>query len=271
MMEPISIRVAGVPAGRRSPLLPPPYARGLRVAWILVVVIGVVAFIFGRFNALKTSHTIPAGHMAMSAILVGVAFVWWRVVAQGTHLSGYTAGLFFGMLASWMGDLILADFIPLPEPVIGGMAAFGVAHIGYIVGYRRLARVRGLAHDKRLIAFLSFYWLVAGLLWVALVRNPQGPALLNYGALGYAVLLSSMAAVATHLAVAEPRLVWLAAGANLFLLSDIILGNWLLRGNHWFLVSDVVWVFYAAGQALIVYSPARALGWAGTDNLRHPF
>jgi hypothetical protein len=74
--------------------------------------------------------------------------------------------------------------------------------------------------------------------------------------LGYALLLGVMAGAAVGLVVQEARFLVLAIGALLFLVSDAILGNWLFRGNEWFLIGDGVWILYAAGQALIVFSPA---------------
>jgi uncharacterized membrane protein YhhN len=88
--------------------------------------------------------------------------------------------------------------------------------------------------------------------WWVLVRNPKIGAALNYGALLYALLLSSMSGLAASLAAQDRRYTPLALGGALFLASDMILASRLFRGLHFPQIGDVVWLTYISGQALIV-------------------
>jgi hypothetical protein len=97
------------------------------------------------------------------------------------------------------------------------------------------------------------------LLWWTLIRSPQTPAVLNYGSLGYALLLAAMAGLAVSLALQEPRFVPLALGALLFLVSDVFLGHRLFQEGKFLLMGDLVWMTYIVGQLLIVFSTATGL------------
>jgi hypothetical protein len=85
---------------------------------------------------------------------------------------------------------------------------------------------------------------------------------LHWVALPYALLLASTAGVATGLALQDTAFWPMAAGAALFLLSDLILAAQLFNGRRFRLIDDVIWLTYGPGQMLIVYSVAAALGAA---------
>ncbi|MBC7264408.1 MAG: lysoplasmalogenase [Chloroflexi bacterium] len=241
-------------------LIPQPYRGLLYVllfSWAMLLVFG---FAFGPLNETRTNRIPLPNRMASSFILVLCAVIWWRAGAGVRPLAGYTALIVVGMACGFLGDLIMAaEIIPMPERVIYGMVAFGLGHIFYIAAYLRLGGALGLTDGRARILSLAALFIVALATWWALIRGPQAPAVLNYGSLGYALLLSAMVGLAVALAVQEPRFIPLALGAILFLVSDTILGNELFRGNVWTLVGDVVWLTYIAGQALIVFSTASAL------------
>jgi len=91
------------------------------------------------------------------------------------------------------------------------------------------------------------------------VRKPGGSKTINVGSLVYGLLIGAMSALAVALAVHDAHYFALATGALLFLVSDFVLGNWVIRGHAWKSVNDVIWVTYVSGQLLIVYSVAAAL------------
>lgn len=147
-----------------------------------------------------------------------------------------------GMGCGFLGDLIMARVIPLPQHVVGGMLAFGAGHALYI----RAMLVRAQGANRPIAPFLAGGWAVALAGWWALARNPdRGPAL-NAAALIYALLLGSMAGLGAT------RAARLAAGGGLFLLSDLILAGELFRDLSFPNSGDVIWLTYIAGQALIV-------------------
>lgn len=157
-----------------------------------------------------------------------------------------------GMGCGFAGDLIMAEVIPLPEHVLFGMLAFGAGHTLYIQALlRRMGAEAHLPARARMPA-LGAAWAVALVGWRLLVRNPKIGAALNYGALAYALLLSSMAGLAAALAARDRRRAPVAVGGALFLLSDMVLASRLFRGTHFRQIGDVVWLTYIAGQALIV-------------------
>lgn len=229
---------------------------GLLLVGAAVFIFG---FIFGRYDEDRIHRSPRWARMLSSACLVGCALVWWLAGARSTSLGPYGRFIFLGMLCSFLGDLILAEVIPLPQRVIFGIVVFAVAHVFYISGYAKTAGVLGLDSRPVWIGALVATWVVAAVVWWTLIRAPGGDPALGYGSLVYALVLGTMVGATVALAVQQPHFVPLTLGAVLFLVSDAILGNRLLRGNNWFLVGDVVWALYISGQALIVFSVAAAL------------
>jgi len=219
----------------------------------------ILGFVCGKLDQERINRIPRANKILSSAILVVCALVWWLAGASGTPLAAYAALLFFGMAFSFLGDVIMARLLPLPQYVLFGMGAFGVAHVLYIAAYLRLGGVLGLQDSRARAAGLAVLLALAVVLWCTLIRSPQTPAVLNYGSLGYALLLAAMAGLAVSLALQEPRFVPLALGALLFLISDIFLGHRLFQGGTFLLVGDLVWITYIVGQLLIVFSTATGL------------
>ncbi|MDH7484693.1 MAG: lysoplasmalogenase family protein [Anaerolineae bacterium] len=228
----------------------------LLALWTGLLVLG---FAFGRLDEKRINRIPRANKLLSSAILVACALLWWRVGAAGTPLASYAALLFWGMAFSLLGDLIMAELLPLPQHVLFGMAAFGAAHVLYIVGYLRLGTVLGLHSGSARAAALVGFLLVAVVLWWTLIRSPQTPAMLSYGSLAYALLLAAMAGLALSLALQEVHFVPLAMGGALFVISDTLLGHRLFQNGHFLLIGDLVWMTYIVGQLLIVFSTAAGL------------
>ncbi len=230
--------------------------------WTLLAVWAVIlasAFAFGKFSADRTRHSIRPLLMLTSALLVVMAALFWLRHALPTSLAGFSLLVTLGMAASFVGDLIMAEYIRTPNRVMFGILAFGVAHVLYIAGYLSARRALGLESGVAGWGVIAVFLVIGLAAWALVVRSPQVPAMLNYGALGYTLLLSGMTGLAAALALAAPRLWTLPLGAVLFLASDTILANQVFRKRNWFLVNDVVWVLYVCGQALIVWSNAPAL------------
>jgi hypothetical protein len=219
----------------------------------------ILGFAFGKLDEERINRIPRLNKMLTSAILVICALIWWRVGADGTPLAAYAAFLCLGMAFSFLGDLIMAQLLPLPQHVLFGIGAFGVAHVLYIAGYLRLGSVLGLQDGRARAIGLGILLVLAVVLWWTLIRSPQTEAVLNYGSLAYALLIAVMAGLAVSLALQEPRFVPLALGAVLFLISDVFLGHRLFQGGKFLLVGDLVWMTYIVGQLLIVFSTATGL------------
>ncbi len=226
----------------------------VNVGLVAIPVLLLMAFVFGQYNSDRTRRTMKPLRLSTSFVAVLIALVLW---AANSRLADAAPWFFFGMLFGFLGDLILADVIPLPKRMISGIIAFGVGHILYIIGFSDVAASLGLSNPISGSLFWVVYVLVSSFLWVLFINNPTKSRMLNIGSLIYAWLISVMAGAAGGLAIQDARFVPTAIGGALFLLSDLILGNRELRDNGWFLVHDVVWVLYITGQALIVTTMGR--------------
>lgn len=226
----------------------------------------------GRSSHGARNH-IPLPLRMASSALVSLAAL---LLARGGQASGLTAaGMGFGSL----GDLIMAQVIPLPQHVIFGMLSFGAGHVCYIRAFRQLARqgarerntaeqrpgIRGdgrrrarrdssfaflRATSRSVILGAAELAALAG--WRALAYNPRSGTALNTGALLYSVLLAAMAGEAAALAAGDRRYAPVAIGGALFFASDMVLAGELFRDLDFPGIGDVVWLTYIAGQGLII-------------------
>jgi uncharacterized membrane protein YhhN len=235
---------------------------GLGAALLLL---GVV---FGKRDASGTNRIPKPVRMLSSAMVLACALL----LQRGEHRArrrGQAGLIAAGMGSGFVGDLIMAEVIPLPEHVLCGMLAFGAGHTCYMRAFTRQMSpgtpmtANGMIHrgtprnpkmyfTKVRWTALNAAWLVALLGWWGLVRNPKIGPTLNYGALAYALLLSSMSGLATALAAEDRRYSPVAIGGALFLASDMLLASELFRSTHFPQIGDVIWLTYISGQALIV-------------------
>ena len=205
--------------------------------------------------ALHTNGRLPRPiRMFLSASLVLAACVIWN--ATSGERAPYAQYVFFGMLASCVGDLIMARLIPLPSRLIGGMTAFGIAHILYVTAYVQTLRASHIAVvNSGLWAGLILYGLATLAGWAMLIRNPDKATPLNIGALAYGFLVGGMAAVALALATGLGGGWWLAAlGGLIFVISDLLIGVTDIGGMQLHNANDWIWLTYVAGQMGIIYA-----------------
>jgi len=241
----------------------PPVSAVLYFLFVLELALLGGGLAFGKLNPEGTGHLPRPLRMSLSAIALTAAFLGWQSGARGTPVQLYAALILLGMAAGFVGDLILAELIPLPNKLIFGMIAFGIGHLFYIVAFLCLRLQFGFPStwsQLPILAGMLFFCLWA---WRTYVRKPGGSKIVNMGSLVYGLLIGIMTALAIGLAGQQPRLIALAAGAVLFLVSDFILGNWQVRGHVWKPVNDAIWATYSTGQLLIVYSVAAVLNLLG--------
>jgi hypothetical protein len=221
--------------------------RAVGVLYALSGALLLLGLLFGRYDPRRRNRIPLPVRMLSSALVLACALLLWRNAApRSKRAAGLVAA---GMGCGFVGDLVMAEVFPLPEHVIYGMLAFGAGHGLYMRAF--LDRARG-ADTARRPATFGAAWAVALAGWWALVRNPAISPKLNYGALGYGLLLSSMSGQAAWLAAQDRRYAPLALGGALFLLSDVILASELFRKLHVTSIGDVIWLTYIAGQGLIV-------------------
>ena len=225
------------------------------LGYAAIPLILIIAFIFGHINPERTRRTIKPLRLSTSWILVACA---WIIFGASSTLLTSALLIALGMTFGALGDLVLADVIPLPKRMISGILVFSIGHLCYIAGFSQTAHVLGLNDPFSESILWAAFVIVAALLWFFLIYNPAKSRVLNLGSLFYGWLIAIMAGIAAALALADPRFTLTALGGVLFLISDIILGNRELRDNGWFLVHDVIWVLYIVGQALIVLTTVYA-------------
>jgi hypothetical protein len=232
---------------------------GALVLWAILLFGG---FSFGRRNAEGTARMPAWTRMASSFTLVIAAWLWYNF-ARETSVGGYALLIALGMTLGFLGDLFLAPVFPIAQPVLAGIAAFGLGHIAYLIALVSFANAHELNAPGPRWGALTIWLLIGATGWYLVVFRGQKASVLHWAALPYALLLASLAGVATGLALQSALFVPLAIGAALFLLSDLILAGELFAGLSFPLIGDVIWLTYGPAQALIVYSVASALRIAG--------
>lgn len=215
--------------------------------------------LLGQMNAEQTGRLPRPLRILLSVLLAVAAFVQWRYGTSAGVVRTYALLVTLGMGASLVGDLIMARLIAVPNRLIFGMAAFAAGHGFYLSAFLNL-RPAAPPVSAAVEIFVLTALLAFGIgAWYYLVHNPERAWTINAGSLLYALLFAFSSSLAILLTVADSHYLGLAAGSVLFMLSDVILGNWVIRGHVWRSVNDVVWLAYVSGQLLIVYSVAAAL------------
>jgi hypothetical protein len=230
--------------------------------WLAFLWLSWALLLFGGFLLGKTSsdgaRRMPAWSRLASSLVLVIAAWSWYLVARGGGASGLAVWVALGMTLGFLGDLFMARLLPVRQPVIGGMAAFGLGHVAYISGWLTWSNQAGLV-DPAVRWGAVFAWLLVGVVgWYAAVYPGQRPSLLHWLALPYGLLLAATAGVTSGLALQDTAFIPLAIGAALFLLSDLILAARLFSNLHFRFVDDVVWLTYGPAQMLLVYSVALA-------------
>ena len=215
-------------------------------------------FAFGATTSDRTRRMPTWTRMGSSLILVVIAGLWYAFIHQ-SPVAPYALLIAVGMSCGCLGDLFLASVIPLREPVLGGMLAFGLGHVAYLVAAILLGNHFRLATPLPRFSMLTV-WLLIGLAgWYVVILRGHKPSTLHWASLPYALLLASVAGLFSGLALQSALFLPAALGAALFLVSDLIVANQLFNGRTFPLIGDVVWLTYGPGQALIVASVAGAL------------
>jgi hypothetical protein len=229
--------------------------------WFVILFTLWTAFLFGGFVFGKTDmmriRRMPAWtRMASSFVLVIVAWSGY-LVARNSTASTYALLTAIGMTLGFVGDLFMAQLLPVKDYVLDGIGAFGLGHIAYIVAFVSFGNQEGL--DGERFGAVSM-WLLIGLAgWYIVVFRNQIPTPLHWAALPYALLLASAAGFASGLALQSSAFIPLALGTALFLLSDLFLAARLFNNLHFYLIDDAVWLLYGPAQMLIVYSTGTAI------------
>jgi hypothetical protein len=222
--------------------------------------------LFGGLGWEQPAHVAThAGRMPvwtrLGSSLALVAAAWGlHFYTRESPLQTFSLLMAVGMSLGFVGDMAMARLFPLPEPALGGIAAFGLGHITYILAFLTLGNLRGLSDGGvRLLAWTTWLAIGAAGWYVAVFRPARERTGLHWAALIYALLLASTAGVATALTLHVGVYLPIAVGAALFLLSDLIIAGQLFAGLRFPRINDVIWLTYGPAQCLLVLSVYIAL------------
>ena len=228
---------------------------GLLVIWALLLFGGML----WRRPQPGRAGRMPVQTRILSSAVLVLAGWSWALFSRGTAAASYAWLIAAGMTLGFIGDLFMAKLLPGSHPVIGGMMAFGLGHLGYIIAGWRLGSQLGLtAAGSRFGPWVV--WLTIGVLgWYLIVARGHRLSVLRVVALPYVLLLVSTASIATGLTLQAATLWPFAVGAALFVLSDLILAAGLFRNRGLRRSDDLIWLTYGPAQMLIVYSIGSVL------------
>jgi hypothetical protein len=226
---------------------------------LLVVWVGLLfgGFIVGKENEDQTHRTPTKARMGSSIALVVAGWSWW-IIAQDSDWQQLALLLAIGMSFGFLGDLFMAGLIIGGENrVLGGIGAFGIGHVAYIIGLVGYGNDYGLDDSTKRWGALVVWLIVGAVSWYFVVyRGAKEREIVHIVALPYALLLAATTAFATGLALQSGTFTLLAVGGALFLFSDLILAAQLFNDLHFRNIGDAVWFIYGPGQMLIVYAVA---------------
>lgn len=228
---------------------------GLMIIWSGLLFGG---FVLGKPDPRDTRRMPLWTRIGSSGVLV-VAGWSWLWIAMDTDAKTYAAAVATGISFCFLGDLVLAQILPVVRRVPVAMALFGLGHLAYILAFIRFGSNYPAVGPWLLIA-TWIGWVIVGATgwWLAASRGSQ-PHRLKWPALIYSLLLSCTAGLSTYLAIRDANFILTAIGAGLFLVSDTILGATLFRGCHFHFVHDIIWLTYGPAQMLIVNGVAAAI------------
>jgi uncharacterized membrane protein YhhN len=225
------------------------------VLWLVWAGLLAAAMLLGNFADGHGKPAATAARMGSSVTLVvtgWVAYALWRRQPVGRFAFWIALGMTLGAIGDFFNANLLS-FIPLENPTLGGIGAFGLGHIAYIAGCIHLGRRAGLSDRGRMIAAVLFWQLVGVVAWYFVAMQGEKSRDLVWPSLFYSMLLAGTAGVATGLALQDRRMGWLALGGALFLASDLILAFGLFRGSFAH-STEAIWLTYGPGQMFIVFS-----------------
>jgi len=167
----------------------------------------------------------------------GIVLLGFYALSQRAWIAG------LGLLLSSAGDVLLE----LDGLFVGGMAAFGLAHVCYAIVFAGFIRRDGLNKSAWPLAALVLIVSIALGVWLA-----PGMKELTAPALAYQAIISAM----VTLAMLSKAPLIARLGAATFMLSDTLIAVGLFRGIE--VVPGSVWISYAAAQIML------ALGFTKT-------
>lgn len=192
-------------------------------------------------------------HTSISALFL--AYAGLRVF----HYRLSSVLLFFAMAFCFLGDLILAKIIPVPESFLTGMASFAVGQILYILLFKKvLKEAEQRTRDRIFYRSMLVMGVVLLGVWSCLVIPADADLLLTIAILVYGGLLVTMASYAMQLIVLSNKYLLVGLGGVSFLISDMVIALTSVVGMDIPAKKHVIWFTYTFALMGMIYG----LVWA---------
>jgi uncharacterized membrane protein YhhN len=229
---------------------------GLGVIWLVAFVAGML---LGKPNADRSKRLARWAKLIMIAVTLIVGGMWWIGYARATPAAPFALLVFLGLAACAVGDVLLAGLIPVRRAEILSLVGFGIGHLFFIAGVLRLRQVLGAAGAGPVVLAAGTGAAITAAAWYFLIQNPGGSRVLNIASLLYGMLLGSSVAVAVGLTLETGTLIVMAVGLVLFMVSDFLVAQHLIRKRSLFpYMRDAMWLVYSAAQVLIAIAIGAA-------------
>ena len=180
--------------------------------WFLWAALLAAAIVLGNEAlALTAGHgSAPATAARMGSSVVLVVASWlaagtWQRAAAGRFGLCVAIGMTLGTIGDFFNAGLL-NFVPLPDPVLGGIIAFGLGHIAYITGCIDLANRTGLTDRGKMLGEIVGWQLFGLVGWYFVAMQGTEARAIVWPALPYSLLLAGTAGITGGLRAARPAL-----------------------------------------------------------------
>lgn len=217
------------------------------------ILIAIQLVIYSIGLIINTSN--PSGGLAVPVkVILSLSFVLAALLIRHFNRTKvYTKYVAIGMSLCFIGDLINSDVIP-GVGIIGSIVFFALAHVSFILAYAKTVKKHGLTiFCKYSYIFMALYWAITILLWGFLVF-PKDKSFMSYGVLAYGLWVSTMAAFSWSLVRIHKKYLLVAAGAFMFVISDLFLAVTGIGGITVHFRDAVIWATYILGLMGIIYA-----------------
>ena len=198
-------------------------------------------------------------HTSISALFL--AYAGFRVF----HYRLSSVLLFMAMAFCFLGDLILAKIIPVPESFLTGMAAFAIGQILYILLFRKvLKEAKQKTRDRIFYQSIVVLGLILLGVWGCLVIPADADLMLTIAILVYGGLLVTMASYAMQLLVLSKKYLLVGLGGVSFLISDMVIALTSVVGMEIPQKKHIIWFTYTFALMGMIYGFAWAKSHSST-------
>lgn len=211
-----------------------------KLIFMLQVIILMLGIILGKGREVNQY----AAMLVSCIFFITSCYLWLK------NRSVYSKYISRGMFFCFLGDLILAKFIPIG--IAFGGSAFAIAHILFIIAYvKTIKEKNGSVFNSGFYISAAIYYIVLISLWSLKFKDMQSAGILKFGSLVYGICITTMAAMAVSLYKNQKQYLKVAIGAVFFMFSD----SFVITSQTTTIAysSIIIWTTYIIGLYGIIY------------------